>query len=56
MDVFIFMDAQKGLRTHQDSRKYPYLVVRVTGFSTFFACLSPEFRRLVIDRIITVKM
>ena len=30
----------------------PDLVVRVTGFTAFFATLSPEFRKLVVDRII----
>jgi pyruvate-formate lyase len=32
--------------------KYPDLVVRVTGFSAYFASLSPEFRQLVHDRIV----
>jgi pyruvate-formate lyase len=27
-------------------------VVRVTGFTAYFAMLSPEFRQLVIDRMI----
>jgi formate C-acetyltransferase len=27
-------------------------VVRVTGFSAYFASLSPEFRQLVVDRIL----
>jgi pyruvate-formate lyase len=27
-------------------------VVRVTGFSAYFASLSPTFRQLVVDRII----
>ncbi len=31
---------------------YPDLVVRVTGFSAYFASLSPEFRQLVHDRIV----
>jgi pyruvate-formate lyase len=26
--------------------------VRVTGFSAFFASLSPEMRQIVVDRII----
>ena len=30
----------------------PELVVRVTGFSAYFASLSPESRQLVVDRII----
>ena len=31
--------------------KYPDLVVRVTGFTAYFAMLSPEFRKLVVDRV-----
>lgn len=34
--------------------KYPDLVVRVTGFSAYFASLSPEFRQLVHDRIVNM--
>lgn len=45
------MDAQKVLEAHKDPSKYPDLVVRVTGFSAYFASLSPEFRQLVVDRI-----
>ncbi|MHB0859407.1 MAG: pyruvate formate lyase family protein [Anaerolineae bacterium] len=47
------MDAEQVLEAHQDPTKYPNLVVRVTGFSAYFASLSPEFRQLVVDRIIT---
>jgi formate C-acetyltransferase len=46
------MDADKVLEAHQDPSKYPDLVVRVTGFSAYFASLSPEFRQIVVDRII----
>ena len=46
------MDADQVLEAHQDPDKYPDLVVRVTGFSAYFASLSPEFRQLVVDRII----
>jgi formate C-acetyltransferase len=46
------MDADRVLEAHKDPSKYPDLVVRVTGFSAFFASLSPEFRQLVVDRII----
>jgi formate C-acetyltransferase len=46
------MDAEKVLEAHEDPSKYPDLVVRVTGFSAYFASLSPEFRQLVVDRII----
>jgi pyruvate-formate lyase len=47
------MDAEKVLEAHKDPSKYPDLVVRVTGFSAYFASLSPEFRQLVVDRIIS---
>jgi formate C-acetyltransferase len=46
------VDAEKVLEAHEDPNKYPDLVVRVTGFSAYFASLSPEFRQLVVDRII----
>jgi pyruvate-formate lyase len=46
------MDAQQVLEAHKDPSKYPDLVVRVTGFSAYFASLSQEFRQLVVDRII----
>jgi formate C-acetyltransferase len=47
------MDAAKVLEAHKDPSKYPDLVVRVTGFSAYFASLSPDFRQLVVDRILT---
>ena len=46
------LDAEKVLEAHRDPSKHPDLVVRVTGFSAYFASLSPEFRQLVVDRII----
>lgn len=46
------LDAEKVLEAHADPSKYPDLVVRVTGFSAYFASLSPEFRQLVVDRMI----
>jgi formate C-acetyltransferase len=47
------MDAQRVLEAHKDPSKFPDLVVRVTGFSAYFASLSPQFRQLVVDRIIS---
>ena len=47
------MDTQRVLEAHQDPSKFPELVVRVTGFSAYFASLSPQFRQLVVDRIIS---
>ncbi len=48
------IDAEKILEAHKDPFKYPDLVVRVTGFTAFFAMLSPEFRQLVVDRVASV--
>ncbi len=47
------MDSRRVLEAHKDPSKYPDLVVRVTGFSAYFASLSPQFRQLVVDRIIS---
>lgn len=47
------VDAQQILAAHNDPSLYPDLVVRVTGFSAYFASLSPELRQLVVDRIVT---
>ena len=47
------LDTQKLLEAYEDPSKYPDLVVRVTGFSAYFSSLSPEFRKMVIDRLIT---
>jgi len=46
------MDSERILQAHQDPSLYPDLIVRVTGFSAYFASLSPEFRQLIVDRII----
>ena len=47
------LDKAKIMEANKDPRKFPDLVVRVTGFSAYFASLSPEFRQLVVDRIIS---
>jgi formate C-acetyltransferase len=49
------IDAAKIREAHADPQKYPDLVVRVTGFTAYFAALSPEFRQLVVDRIVEEK-
>ncbi|MFP3897552.1 MAG: pyruvate formate lyase family protein [Anaerolineales bacterium] len=46
------MDAEKVLEANEDPEKYPDLIVRVTGFSAYFASLSDEYRQLVVDRIL----
>lgn len=48
------IDTEKILEAHKDPFSYPDLVVRVTGFTAYFAMLSPEFRQLVVDRITSV--
>jgi formate C-acetyltransferase len=46
------LDAAKVLEAHKDPSRHWDLIVRVTGFSAYFANLSPEFRQLVVDRMI----
>jgi formate C-acetyltransferase len=46
------VDASQVLAAHKDPSQYPDLVVRVTGFTAYFANLSPEFRQLVVDRLV----
>jgi formate C-acetyltransferase len=47
------INKQQILEVHKDPNKYPDLIVRVTGFSAYFASLSKELRQLVVDRMIT---
>lgn len=49
------LDKQKLLEAYEDPSKYPDLVVRVTGFSAYFASLSPEFRKMVVDRVLAAE-
>jgi pyruvate-formate lyase len=44
---------EKIIAAYKNPELYSDLLVRVTGFSAFFASLSPEFRQLVVDRIIS---
>ena len=46
------LDKDRLMAAHKDPMLYPDLVVRVTGFTAYFAALSPEFRQLVVDRFI----
>lgn len=46
------VDAEKILEAHKDPSKHPDLVVRVTGFTAYFNSLSPDFRQLVVKRLI----
>jgi formate C-acetyltransferase len=47
------VDADKIRQAHADPALFPDLVVRVTGFTAYFSSLSPEFRQLVVDRLLT---
>ncbi len=47
------MDKEQILEAHKDPSKFPDLIVRVTGFSAYFASLSPEMRQFVVDRIVS---
>jgi formate C-acetyltransferase len=46
------LNKEQILRAHEDPSLYPDLIVRVTGFSAYFASLSKEFRQLVVNRIV----
>ncbi|MCL6456546.1 MAG: pyruvate formate lyase family protein [Gorillibacterium sp.] len=46
---------QKVLEAHLDPSLHPDLVVRVTGFTAYFSMLSPEFRQLVVDRMLEAR-
>ena len=46
------LDGQKVLDAYEHPERYPDLIVRITGFSVYFSLLTPEFRKLVVERII----
>ena len=47
------LDTDKLMAANKNPDFYPDLVVRVTGFTAYFASLSPEFRQLVVNRFLT---
>jgi formate C-acetyltransferase len=47
------LNKEQILEAHKDPSQYPDLIVRVTGFSAYFANLSEELRQVVVDRIVT---
>jgi len=49
------LDRATVLAACKDPAKYPDLVVRVTGFSAYFASLSDEFRKLVYERVVAME-
>ena len=40
-------------RAHEDPDSEPDLLVRVTGYSAFFASLSKDYRQQIVDRYLT---
>lgn len=46
------LDRAKIMAANKDPSLYPDLVVRVTGFTAYFASLSPQFRQLVVNRFL----
>ena len=46
------LDGEKLLAANENPDLYPDLVGRVTGFTAYFASLSPKFRQLVVDRFL----
>lgn len=49
------LDRDKVLDACRHPSKYPDLVVRVTGFSVYFASLSDDFRKLVYERVVAME-
>lgn len=46
------LDKQKLIEANENPDLHPDLVVRVTGFTAYFASLSPKFRELVVKRFL----
>lgn len=46
------LDKKTLMEAHENPATHPDLVVRVTGFTAYFAALSPQFRQLVVDRFV----
>lgn len=47
------VDGEVLRAAYKNPEKYPELVVRVTGFTAYFSTLSPEFRKMIVDRTVT---
>ncbi|MBQ8952586.1 MAG: pyruvate-formate lyase [Clostridia bacterium] len=47
------LSKQTLMEAHADPSTHPDLVVRVTGYSAFFASLSKEYRQQVVDRFLS---
>ena len=46
------LDRDTMLAARDDPGRFPDLIVRVTGFSAYFASLSDELREFVVARIV----
>ncbi len=46
------LSKEKILEAYADPSKYPDLIVRVTGFSTFFSILPPSSRTWIVERLL----
>ena len=46
------LDRDTLMEADRDPSLHPDLVVRVTGFTAYFASLTPEFRHLVVERFL----
>ncbi|MDD4869272.1 MAG: pyruvate formate lyase family protein [Kiritimatiellae bacterium] len=49
------LDRNRIIEANKNPTGFPELIVRVTGFSAYFASLSPELRQVVVDRVIQEK-
>jgi len=47
------VDAEQIRQAYKNPQQFPDLIVRVTGFTAYFAALSPGFQKLIMDRIVT---
>jgi formate C-acetyltransferase len=47
------LNKEQVLEANKNPGLFPDLVVRVTGFSVYFSSLSPDMRKLVVDRLIS---
>ena len=45
------VNAEQILAADKNPEAFPDLVVRVTGFTAYFSLLTPEFRQLVVQRV-----
>jgi formate C-acetyltransferase len=46
------VNKEQLLQANRNPQLFPDLVVRVTGFTAYFCMLTPEFRQLVVDRVL----